>query len=241
MNYFDPAQPQPQYYNQNNLGKNGEQIKPIKKKRSFGKIFTMQFFIATIFVMNLFIVGIILKNEFIANSANSTKYQSIISKVSKYQAINPGTQVYVEELKNVDTLRNENTVQQEIYKDARDGDFAVLIPQDKLVIYRESEDKIIYNGLTPNAKAQTIQNEQITAIRNVAINANLITSENTSVPDISLVQNAEAVKQQDPEFYRDVLEGDIITFFPSENVIFIYRPSSQAVINSGSTSLQIVR
>lgn len=238
MNYFDPAQPQPQYYN-HNIGKTNEPLKT--NKRSLSKIFTMKFFIAMIFVMNIFIVGIILKNEFIANSANLTKYQSIINKVSQYQVINPGTQVYVEELKNVDTLRSENTVQQEIYKDARNGDFAVLIPQDKLIIYRESEDKIIYNDLTPNAKAQVIQNEQVTVIRTAAINANLISADNTSIPDISLVQDAEAVKQQNPEFYRDVVAGDIIAFFPSENVIFIYRPNNQSIVNSGQTSLQIVR
>jgi len=240
MNYFDPNQPTQQMYNQAPLNKNPEkQIK--KKKNVLGTIFSTSSLIAFIFVLNVITLGFIVKNEVAINSKPETKYAAIVAKVSKQQLINVGIQPYVEELKNIDTLKNENEIQKEIYKDAKDGDYAVVIPENKLIIYRESEDKIIYNDLTPNAKVQALQTEQIRTIRTVAINANLIKTESTTVPQLSLVQQPDTVKQQDPEFYKDIQAGDIIAYFITENTIFIYRPSTQSILTSGSTRLLIQR
>lgn len=242
MNYFDPNQPQQTAYNQVPYNKSPEHQKPFKKKKNvLNSLFSTPSLIAFIFILNLVSLGFIIKNEIAINNNPETKYARIIAKVSKQQLINPGTQVYVEELRTVDTLKNENEIQKEIYKDAQNGDYAVLIPENKLIIYRESEDKIIYNDVTPNAKVQGLQTEQVKTIRSVAINANLIQSDSTTIPQLSLVQQPDTVKQQDQEFYRDVQAGDIIAYFGTENIIFIYRPSTQSILNSGSTRLQISR
>lgn len=142
-------------------------------------------------------------------------------------------------LKNIDELKKGNAIDAEIYKDAQNGDYVVGYTS-KLVIYRPSEKKVIYNGETPQQKLnqnQQAQQQVIVTVSKAALDAKLIT-EQTPVPQASVVTDAEKVKAGNA-FYSVVQNNDIIATYSNPDLIVIYRPSEQKIVKSGKIEIAI--
>ncbi len=139
-------------------------------------------------------------------------------------------------LQSIEELKKGNAIDAEIYKDAKDGDY-VLGYTSKLIIYRSSEKKVIYEGKTPQQKVGEVQQNLISGVQKKALDAGLIKSD-TAAPQASVVTDADKVKQGN-EFYKDVEANDIIANFTKPDLIVIYRPSEDKIIKSGTVSLDI--
>lgn len=200
-----------------------------------------KFLLVLLVVMQALMLVFVIRNEVIMVMNNNNRYSEIVNKLAKLEVLNPGTQVVVQPLEDVDALRNENEIQKEIYKDAQNGDYAIIMPDNKLVIYRESENRIIYNDVTPSAKLQDIQVGQLNDLRKAAIEAAIIASDSQTIPQVSVVQEPEKVLQQDPEFYKNVALGDFVALFPAEGKIVLYRPATKGIIASGQVRTSIER
>lgn len=139
-------------------------------------------------------------------------------------------------LQDIETLKKGNTIDAEIYKDAKNGDY-VLGYTSKLVIYRSSDKTVVYDGDTPQLKVAKVQQDLIAQVQKVAFDNGLITKD-TAVPQASVVTDPAKVKSSNT-FYKDVEQNDIIANFSNPDLIVIYRPSTDKIIKSGQVQLSI--
>jgi hypothetical protein len=110
---------------------------------------------------------------------------------------------------------------------------------DKIVIYRQSENKIIYDGDSPGTILAKGQNEVIAKINAMAKAAGIIQQDNSEVPNLSIIGDEEQVKAQDPKFYALARKGDVVAIYPTAKVIVIYNLQSDAIIKSGKVDTTI--
>jgi hypothetical protein len=142
-------------------------------------------------------------------------------------------------LKDIEELKKGNAIDAEIYKDAKNGDYAVGYTS-KLIIYSPSDKKIVYDGETPQqklAKAQQSQVALVSAVSKAALDANLITDK-TPAPQASVVTDPEKVKTSNA-FYKDVTANDIIATYTNPDLVVIYRPTENKIVKSGQVSISI--
>ena len=170
----------------------------------------------------------------------------VINDVSKKVSI-PPTEIPVvgvigdnKVLPDIETLKKENDANAQVYKDAKNGDY-VLGYSSKMVIYRKEEQRVIYEGLSPVSLVTNTQNSLVTALTNKTKEAGLIASDSNQVPSVSVVTDVASVKVQDQKFYADLQKDDLIGVFAQSNLIVIYRPSSQRIINSGKVNTTITK
>ncbi|MEP7103329.1 MAG: hypothetical protein ABI721_01295 [Candidatus Dojkabacteria bacterium] len=163
---------------------------------------------------------------------------NVINDVSKAAAI-PPTEVPVvavigdnKILPNIDDLKKQDQFTAEVYKDAQNGDY-VLGYTSKMIIYRVSEKKVIYDGESPVAKQTKLQKDATNAVVAKVKEVGLITSDSTETPNLSVVVDEDKVKESNSSFYTNVQKDDIIATFPDSKLLVIYRPATKAIINSG--------
>ncbi|MCS7317780.1 MAG: hypothetical protein NZZ41_05685 [Candidatus Dojkabacteria bacterium] len=176
------------------------------------------------------------------------KIVSVLNNLSKITNIPPATlpnQVNIIGdgiLPKIDDLRKIGPIQEEVFKNAQDGDYVLVYAgangaPDRMIIYRESTNTIIYDGKT----VATLDQENRTALLNRVIEAakksNLIPSDYSDLPIAQVVADSVKFKQEnDLAFFRDVQNGDIIaTFKPSngQSLILIYRPATNTITKIG--------
>ncbi len=174
--------------------------------------------------------------------ANLNLNKTILDEVSKLTPVNilDNTTSFAV-IVDVDKLRNENAIQKEVYKDAKNGDYVILF-KDQMLIYRRPEKKIIYQGDSPATIAEKQRLNLSKKIGNKVLEAGLIPSgkKEISIPQLSEVIDANKTKEQNPEFFADVEVGDIIAYFPDLNLVVLYRPSSDMLVNTGAYQSSIV-
>lgn len=159
-------------------------------------------------------------------------------RVSKLTTINMQEEPLVTTITDADNLRSENAIQAEVYRNVKNGD-VILAFTDKIVIYRQSENKIIYDGDSPGTILEKGQNEVISKINAKAKAAGLIQQESTETPNLSIIGDEEQVKAQDPKFYALARKGDVVGIYPIAKVIVIYNLQSDAIIKSGRVDTTI--
>lgn len=141
-------------------------------------------------------------------------------------------------LTDIETLKSQNEVNAEVYKDAQNGDY-VLAYTSKMIIYRAGENRIIYEGRSPQKILEDTQNSIINAVVTKAKKANLIPQDSTETPQVALVSDPNALKSGNPQFYAEAQQNDIVVTFPRSSIVILYRPSNDLIINSGSFSTVI--
>jgi hypothetical protein len=134
-------------------------------------------------------------------------------------------------LKSADELRKGNAIEAEVYKEAKDGD-VVLDYNTRVIIYRESENKVIYDGPSPYQKLTDANSTLINSIIKVIKEKGLIKDNPTQNPATAVVQNESEVKKTNV-FYKDVMNNDIIAQFNDSGVIVVYRPSTGQLVSAG--------
>ena len=162
----------------------------------------------------------------------------VLNEIAQLTEINKDDpNIFVAQISDVNELRGENEIQSEVYKDAQNGDYALAV-EDRVIVYRRSEKKLIYNDKSP-AKILQDQNLQLlTSIDNAAETVGISPKENEQ-PQLLVVKDAELQRQSDPTFYKDIVVGDIIAIYPTSERIMIYRPETQTVINEGAIKTSI--
>jgi hypothetical protein len=175
------------------------------------------------------------------NLYNNYVNVQIVNEVAKLVSVDPNTFPVIALVSDADKLRGANAIQAQVYKDAVNGDY-VIGYSSTIVIYRRSENKIIYNG---DAPATILTKTQQTITTNIIARAKasgIITSDSTEQPVIQGVvdsTNITQLKALDARFYADVTAGDIIADFASNSTRIIYRPSTDTVVNKGVTKTTI--
>ncbi len=138
-------------------------------------------------------------------------------------------------LPNIDTLKTEANVNSQIYKDAKDGDYVVAF-STKMIVYRDSESRIIYEGPTPTQLIQKNQIDSMVALIAKAKADGVISSESTEIPVVQEVNsdNIDSFKAQNSDFYGNAKESDLVVIFTKENKILLYRIDGNQILKSGT-------
>jgi hypothetical protein len=173
-------------------------------------------------------------------SAIITRIQNdqVVREVSGLTTINTTETPVVAVITNANALRDENTIQAEIYKDAQNGDY-VIGYTDKMIIYRRQDSSIIYEGETPQLKLESTQEALLTNIITAAKDSGAVDRDSVEVPQVSVISDARQLRQTNPGFYADAQNGDILAYFLDSGVLVIYRDETQTIINAGSYSTTI--
>lgn len=206
-------------------------------------LFSLNTLVSIVLILQLIFLYFLLNPINVFNQLNSV---NIINKISANKDIAlPVTelpQIGVigdgVKLKDIDSIKKENQVDGEIYKNAANGDF-VLGYSSKLVVYRPSTDAVIYNGPTPQMKLQETQGAILGLVVKKAKDAKLVPAEYNATPQVSIVTSAEEMKKINADFYKDVAKDDLVASFSSPNVVMIYRPSEDKIIKSGTIQVAI--
>jgi hypothetical protein len=141
-------------------------------------------------------------------------------------------------LQDIEVIKKSNQVDAEIYKNAANGDYVVAYPT-RLVIYRPSNNSIVYSGPTPQNKLQETQTAIIGLVVKKAKDAKLIPADYNTAPQVSIVTSAEEMKKVNADFYKDTLKDDLVSSFSNPNLVMIYRPSEDKIIKSGTIQVAI--
>jgi hypothetical protein len=173
-------------------------------------------------------------------SAILTRIQNdqVVREVSGLTTINTTETPVVAVITNANALRDENTIQAEIYKDAQNGDY-VIGYTDKMIIYRRQDSSIIYEGETPQLKLESTQEELLTNIITAAKDSGAIDRDSVEVPQVSVISDARQLRQTNPGFYSEAQNGDILAYFLDSGVLVIYRDETKEIINAGAYSTTI--
>lgn len=164
--------------------------------------------------------------------------QQILDEVSRIAVVNVFEDVQMSRIKDADALRKQSGVNALVYKDAKSGDYVVAF-SDKLIIYRREEKKVIYDGDTPVAIAQKQRQEALDMILKKARADKIITATDSELgtPSIEDVGDIAARKKNDPAFFENAKEGDIVASFGTLRLVILYRASTDQIINYGVVSL----
>lgn len=137
-------------------------------------------------------------------------------------------------------LKGENEIQEEVYKDVQNNDYVVVFTNE-MIIYRRSEKKIIYEGLTPVAIYQEQTNTLVNGVKKAINDSGLLAKPLTEeeVPQLVMIDDVAVLKEQDAEFYKDARKGDLIASLQN-GLVVIYRPETGVIVNSGyiTTTIQ---
>lgn len=203
---------------------------------------SMKFFVFLVVVLQLVIIFILVNP---INLLNQLSAVQIINKVSSKVVVPPNEvpQVIAQvgDLKNLpdaDALKKENAIQAEIYKDAQNGDY-VLLYSSKMIIYRSAEDKVIYEGDTPASVLKKTQEGLVTKVVSKAKDLGLISASSEENPQLSIISDVAALKNENPVFYTNAANNDVIALFQQSGKILLYRPDTDTVINSGTFNVSI--
>jgi hypothetical protein len=169
---------------------------------------------------------------------NLTK--QIVDEVSKLTVVNTFETPTINVISDVEKIKAANTIQAQVYKNAKNGDY-VLGFSDKMIIYRREGKQIIYDGDSPTTiltKTQTALTQKFTT---KAVKAGLVSQAEADkeTPQLSVVTDADALKAQDAKFYADVKKDDIVGVYVSKSLIIIYRPDTDEIIKTGTAKTTI--
>lgn len=191
----------------------------------------------TVILVSLIIVVIILSFFVFRLYGSQHLGMQILSEVAQLTEISPWEVPDIEVVTNADGIRAANPIQQQVYANAKNGDYAIAY-QDKLIIYRRSTQQIIYSGRTPGGiltEAGRIMSEQISKKLAEA----KFTIQAGDTPQLSVVSDANEFKKLDASFYAQVQVNDVVATYPVSQIITIYRPVDEILLNTASFKTSI--
>ena len=197
-------------------------------KRKFSFKFINQFtFLFLILLFQIVLIFLVFSTYRMISEpvTRDLKIVSVLNNLSTLANIPPATlpnQVNIVGdgiLPTIEDLKKIGPIQAEVFKDAKDGDYVLVYSgkdgaQDRLIIYRDSEKKLVYDGKTISA----IDQENRTALLNKVVqatkNAGLISQSSTEIPTAQVVADSVKFKQENNlPFFQEVQNGDIIATY----------------------------
>jgi hypothetical protein len=202
------------------------------------------FFIFVILVMQGLFLYFLINPINVANQLNS------VQKINKIETL-AATPLPINELPqrgvigdkvslaDIATIKATNQIDAEVYKNAADGDYVFGYSNaGRLIIFRPSEDKIIYDGDSSTKKLQVGQQTLVASVVKSAIGAGLIPADYKQAPQISVVTSPDDLKKGN-DFYKDAVKDDLVATFTTPNLVVIYRPSTQQIVKSGQFQISL--
>lgn len=226
MNFVPSAQNQ---FNANQSQRQPNQEIPLDKIKNF--VFSFKVVSVIIMLALFYIVYLFYNPPFLAEQNRNIR---LIEQVEKLTDVPQGQTPIIAQITDVESLKSENEYQAEIYANAKNEDY-VFGYGSRMVIYREGDKQIIYDGPVPQAK---IQEEVIQSIVDAAGKEGISLTVNSPV-QLSVVNDPDTLKSNSGGFYEVAVVGDIIAIYPEEQLILLYRPSESRLVNSGSLSISI--
>lgn len=159
-----------------------------------------------------------------AQEKTAKENNALLTEVSALTTL-PSTEPAIAEVLDVELLKNEHQINAEVYKDAQDGD-KVIGYEDRLIIYRPSEKKIVYDGKNPN---QILSEQYAAALKDTLAKVSALTTlDAKAVPQLSTIGDVTQLQTQNPTVFANAQNGDSLLLY--ENRFIIYRPSSNQLI-----------
>ncbi len=204
-----------------------------KKNKILEVITSLKFLAFLIVVLQIIIIAILINPINLASQLNAVQ---IINKVSKLTVV-PPSEVPVfgaigdnKVLPDVETLKKDNAVQAQVYKDAKNGDY-VLGYTTKMIIYRDSENKIIYDGDSPGVIAQKSNQTLLNSVIAKAKSSGIVSQDSTETPSITVMTNVDDLKKANPDF--------VLALFQDSKKILIYRADTDSIIKYSDYTFSI--
>ena len=212
-----------------------------KKNKILEVITSLKFLAFLIVVLQIIIIAILINPINLASQLNAVQ---IINKVSKLTVV-PPSEVPVfgaigdnKVLPDVETLKKDNAVQAQVYKDAKNGDY-VLGYTTKMIIYRDSENKIIYDGDSPGVIAQKSNQTLLNSVIAKAKSSGIVSQDSTETPSITVMTNVDDLKKANPDFYASAINNDVLALFQDSKKILIYRADTDSIIKYSDYTFSI--
>ena len=234
---------QPQYTNFNAPGNFKDNSQRQRKKSSFDmkipsiKLGTNSLLTILIF-LHVMVLGTLVYAINPVGIWNQYQDRRLVGKVEGLLDMKFQDDVTIAEVRDAELLRSENEIQAEVYKDVQNGD-KIVVDSQTMAIYRQSERKIIYNGDAPGTIVQKATQEIVDKLDGVVKSRGILSKDNDSVPQLELVQDPGILRSQNEEFYRLAQKNDLIAIYPQDQLIVLYRPSDEKVLNYGRFNTQI--
>ncbi len=174
--------------------------------------------------------------EFFKNIQNQLLINEVLSKAkNKY----PDTEIpVVATVSDIDQLKSSNVINEQVYKDAKNGDI-VLVYNDNIIIYRKDEGKVIYEGDSPSIIEKNNQQILVNNIIKLAKSEKLISEDSNEIPQLSVIADPDQLRNQsesNKEFYKLARKNDIIVIFSDAGKIAVYNSDSQSFVTSANFS-----
>jgi len=211
---------------------------PTEKVRLLSRIkglFTTKTFLGLIVILQIVIIALILNPVALYQQYQN---QQVINEVGALTTLNTGETPVIAQVSDAEALRKENSIQAQVYKDAKNGDY-VLGYTNKLIIYRKGETKLIYDGDTPSAVLTKNQELIITDISTKAKEAGLIDTDSQETPQVSVITDITKLKSENPTFYSIARNNDVVAVFSESQLIVLYNIESKSILNSGKFTTNI--
>lgn len=161
----------------------------------------------------------------------------LVNEVSRLVAVDPYAIPNIAVISDVNALKAGGPVYAETYKNAQNGDY-LLVMGDRLLVYRRTPAQIVYDGDAPGVALSKQQRQDVANANTVAAQRGLIAKNPNETPLATLVDNPDALKQQNSSFYAELIKGDIVAEYKENGVIIIFRPSTKEIIKSGSLNIK---
>ncbi len=200
-------------------------------KKIVKNLFTLKGLVVVLLIAQAISIYLIINPPYLA-SANESK--KILNEIEKLTDINTFEDPVISRVKDIDKIKEANSLNAEVYKDAKNGDYLIGYT-DKLIIYRRDDDKIVYEGDSPN----TILNKQQQALAAKIVSKSkemklLDDDDQVDNAQLSIVTDEAKIKETDPAFYQNARKGDIIALFPTQKLVVLYNQESDTVVNYGN-------
>ncbi len=206
-----------------------EKLKKLLKIVSSTKFLVAAIIVVQILILIVFLNPVGLLNQFSANQ--------LINKISTLTSIPNETplamgQLGVNSFPSAEQLKEQDLESAQVYKDALDQDYLVIY-STKMIIFRESENRIIYEGATPNQIF--LENQKDIAEKLIAKSKEqgIISQDSTEAPYLrQITTDLEDLKGINSEFYNNAAVSDVIAIFVIENKLILYRPSNDSIVGN---------
>jgi len=174
---------------------------------------------------------------------NAKKQRGFVESASKQANVPIGEFQFMAELgktqgfESLDNLKALSNYNAEVYKDAKNGDMAMAFA-NKMVLYRPSNGKVIYEGETPGQKQLKDQQAMIQKVVNSVKAEGYLSASSAELPQVSVVANAEQLKAN--AFYKQAENGDLVLTFGNENLIVLYSTKGEKVLTAARSNLSLI-
>lgn len=188
-------------------------------KKILNKVESNKLLLTFLVVLQIVIIILIL-NPF-ALIADSTQ-KNIISEAVNLAGDPDFRNASIIQISDADAFKKQYLLNEK-YSDLKNEDYILLV-NGKMLIYRKSEQKIIYNG---DASASLLdQTRLINLISLEAKNQQLIKEDEQLALKIF---NEEDEKDFYNDYFQNLKNGDVLAFFPKNKIVVLYNLQSQRI------------